>query len=158
MGNFVFNIAKGRVAEFYDRVDQADPADCALVAVILAETGLEADSVLGDKDSLADVVSGTTNEATNANYARKTFVAADLAALTPDDTNNRMDLDYPDLNWSPGPAAGDNWKKIVWCYDPDTTGGSDSDLIPLTCHDITVIPDGNEVTLSTSTGVGFRAS
>ena len=34
MADFVFNIAKGRVAEFYNRVDTNDPANSALVIVV----------------------------------------------------------------------------------------------------------------------------
>lgn len=42
MANFVFNIAKGRVAELYNRVTTNDPANSALVAVVLATAGLDA--------------------------------------------------------------------------------------------------------------------
>jgi hypothetical protein len=44
----------------------------------------------------------------------------------------------------------------VICYDPDTTTGTDADLIPLTKHDLTWTPDGNNFTLSIADF--FRAS
>jgi hypothetical protein len=37
---------------------------------------------------------------------------------------------------------------VVICYDPDTTGGTDADLIPLTKHDLAWTPDGNNFTLT----------
>src|SRR3990170_523066 len=100
MANFVYNIAKGRVAELYNRVDLSDPTNAVLVVAVLATAGIEADSVLIDKDDLAAVVSGTTNEVTNSGYARKVLTDADIVAFAPDDTNDRVDLDIPDQNWT----------------------------------------------------------
>jgi hypothetical protein len=80
MADFVFNIAKGRVVEYYNRVKSNDPSPSALViAVVLATSGLESDATLKDKDDLAALVSGATNEATNTGYARKTLTDSDLA-------------------------------------------------------------------------------
>ena len=157
MANIVFNIAKGAVAEYYRRVDASDPTNAALVVVVLATTGLEADSVLIDKDTLADVLSGTTNEVTNSGYARKVLTDTDLAALTPDDTNDRVDVDIPDQTWT-AVAAGDGWSKLLICYDPDSTGGADSAIIPLTAHDFVLVPDGSDVVAQVSSTGFFRAS
>ena len=155
MADFVFNVAKGRVAEFYNRVDSNDPANSAIVVLLLATTGLEADSVLKDVDTVAALVAGSTNEATNAGYARLTLTDADLSALSPDDTNDRMDLDTADLTFG-AISSGDSISKLVFAYDPDTTGGTDSSLIPLTAHDVTITPDGSSVTVAVSTF--YRAS
>lgn len=157
MADFVFNIALGRVAELYNRVDSNDPANSALVIVVLATSGLEADATLKDKDTLADVVSGATNEVTNTNYARKVLTDGDLAAYAPDDTNDRTDLDIPDQTWT-AVAAGDGWSKIIICYDSDTTGGADSAIIPLTAHDFVVTPDGSDITAEIATAGFYRAS
>src|SRR3970040_1245194 len=112
MANQIFNIALGRVAELYNRVDTNDPANSALIIVLLASTGIETDAVLKDKDDLAAVVSGTTNEATNTGYARKVLTDADIVAFAPDDTNDRVDLDIPDQTWT-AVAAGDGWNEVV---------------------------------------------
>ena len=153
----VFNVAKGRVAELYNRVQTNDPTNSALVIVALATSGLESDATLLDADTLAAVVAGTTNEVTNTNYARKVLTDADLSAISPDDTNDRMDLDIPDQTWT-GVAAGDGWSKLVVCYDGDTTGGTDSNIVPMTLHDFAVTPDGNPI-LATINAAGFyRAS
>jgi hypothetical protein len=157
MADFVYNIGKGRVAELYNRVDTNDPANSALVVVVLAQSGIETDAVLKDKDDLAAVVAGTTNEVTNTNYARKVLTDADLAAFAPDDTNDRVDLDIPDQTWT-AVAAGDNWSDLVVCYDNDTTGGTDANIVPLTQHDFTVTPDGSDITAQIAATGFYRAS
>ena len=157
MAASVFNIAKGRVAEYYSRVDSNDPANSALVIVVLADSGLESDATLLDLDTLEAVLAGTTNEATNTGYARKTLTDADLGALTPDDTNDRMECDIADQTWS-SVSAGDDWAKVVICYDSDTTGGDDGDIIPLTLHDFVASPSGANITLQVPTTGFFRAA
>lgn len=153
MANIVFNIAKGRVVEYYNRVKSNDPANSALILVPIETSGLEADSVLMDKDDLAAVLSGTTNEQTT--MGRKTLTDADLAALpAPDDTNNRYDVSLPTVTWTA--ATGNAISKILVCYDSDTTGGADSDIIPLTMFDCVATPDGSNIQITT--GVFFRAS
>lgn len=157
MADFVFNIAKGRVAEFYNRVDTNDPANSALVIVVLATSGLETDAVLKDKDTLADVLAGTTNEVTNTNYARKTLTDTDLAAFAPDDTNDRVDLDIADQTWT-AVAAGDGWSKLLICYDGDTGAGTDANIIPLCAYDFVLTPDGSTITAQINASGFFRAS
>jgi hypothetical protein len=157
MADFVYNIAKGRVVELYNRVDTNDPANSALIVAVLAASGIETDAVLRDKDTFADVVAGTTNEVTNTGYARKVLTDADIVAFAPDDVNDRVDLDIPDLTWT-GVAAGDGWSDVVICYDNDTTGGTDANLIPLTQHDFVVTPDGSDITAQIAAAGFFRAS
>lgn len=145
MANQVFNIAKGRVAEFYNRVQSNDPANSALIVVAIVTT--ETDATLRDLDTLAAVLANAnTAEATNSNYARKVLTDADLSALAVDDSNDRMPLDCADQTWT-AVGAGDNWTDLLFCYDPDTTGGTDANIIPLTMHDFTVTPDGSDITV-----------
>jgi len=160
MGDFVFNIAKGRVVEYYNRVEASDPTNAALIVVLLATTGLEADATLKDMDSLAAVVAGATNESTNTGYARKVLTDSDLAALpAPDDTNDRYDVDIPDQTWTGVANDGTGAiSKLLICYDPDTTGGADSAIIPLTCHDFAVTPDGSDIVAQIAAAGFFRAS
>ena len=157
MANLVFNIALGRVAELYNRVDTNDPANSALVIAILATSGIESDATLKDKDSLADLVSGTTNEVTNSGYARKVLTDADIVAFAPDDVNDRVDLDIPDQTWT-AVAAGDGWNDLVVAYDGDTTGGTDSNIVPMTLHDFVVTPDGSDITAQIATAGFYRAA
>ena len=156
MADFVFNIAKGRVAELYNRVDSNDPANSALIIVVIDANG-DTDATMRDRDDLSALLGGTANEVTNTNYARKTLTDADLTALTIDDTNDRVDLDIPDQTWT-AVAAGTAWTDLLVCYDGDTTGGTDSNIIPLTCHDFAVTPDGSDITAQIAAAGFFRAS
>ena len=54
MADFVYNIAKGSVAEYYKRVDGSDPTNAVLVIVVI-ETAT-ADATLIDLDTLALVL------------------------------------------------------------------------------------------------------
>ncbi|MFI6909668.1 hypothetical protein ACIBKY_50995 [Nonomuraea sp. NPDC050394] len=144
MANFAFNISLGRIAELYHRVKIGDPAGSSLLVVALAETGLESDAVLKDKDTLADVLAGATNEAGNAGYARKVLAAVDLHAVAADDAADRMRLDIPDQTFTAVQTAGGPWAKIVIAYRP-AAASPDSAIIPLTCHDFTMTPDGNNI-------------
>ena len=56
MANIVFNIAKGRIVELYNRVKGNDPANAALILVPIETSGLESDATLVDKDDLAAVL------------------------------------------------------------------------------------------------------
>lgn len=156
MADFVFNIAKGRVAELFERVAQNDPANAALVIVVIDTSAL--DATLIDLDTLAAVLADAdTAEVTNTNYARIVLTDSDLSAISPDDANDRMDLDFADQTWS-AVAAGDSWTDLLVCYDGDTTGGTDANIIPLTCHDFSVTPDGSDITAQLAAAGFFRAS
>lgn len=153
MASIVFNIAKGRVKELYNRVKSNDPANSALILVPIETSGLESDATLIDKDDLAAVLSGTTNE--QSTMGRKTLTDADLAALSsPDDTNDRNECDLPTVTWTA--ATGNPISKILVCYDSDTTAGTDANILPLTLFDAVATPDGNDLQLTG--GTFFRAS
>lgn len=153
MANIVFNIAKGRVVEYYNRVKSNDPTNAALILVPIETSGLEADATLIDVDTLAALIAGTTNEQTT--MGRKTLTDADLAALpSPDDGNDRYDVSLPTVTWTA--ASGNSISKIAVCYDSDTTSGTDSNIIPLTMFDFAQTPSGADIQMTT--GVFFRAS
>lgn len=145
MANIVFNIAKGRIIELYNRVESNDPANSALVLVPIEAAGLEADSVLIDADTLAAVLAGTTNEQTT--MGRKILTDAELAALpAPDDTNNRYEVSLPTVLWPA--ASGNAISKILVGYDPDTTAGTDANIIPLTMFDFAQTPSGSNIEMT----------
>lgn len=145
MSNIVFNIALGKVA-YYASLPAANDG---LVLIALESSGLEADSVLRDKDDFAAVVSGATNEQTTV--GRKALASV---TVTVDDTSDRVDVDAADVTWTA--PSGNAIGAVVICYDPDTTTGTDADLIPLTKHDLSWTPDGNDFALTVSDF--FRAS
>lgn len=152
MANIVFNIAKGKVAEYFDRVDNNDPANSAIILVPIETSGLEADAVLIDVDTLTALVAGSTNEQTT--MGRKILTDVELATNAPDDTNDRNERSLPSVTWTA--ATGNAISKIAVCYDADTTSGTDANIIPLTMFDAVATPDGNNLVLSA--GVFFRAS
>lgn len=159
MADGVFNIAKGRVVEYYNRVKSNDPSASALVIVALKTSGLESDATLIDYDDLAAILAAANDEATNSGYARKVLTDADLAALpAPDDTNNRYDIDLPDQTWSAVAATGGAWSKLLVCYDADTAAGTDANIIPLTHHDFVVTPDGTDIVAQIAAAGFFRAA
>jgi hypothetical protein len=127
-----------------------------LIVVVIDAAG-DTDATMRDRDDLAALLGGTANEVTNTNYARKVLTDADLGAFAPDDTNDRVDLVIADQTWV-AVAAGTAWTDLLVCYDPDTTGGTDSTIIPLTCHDFAVTPDGSDITADVPVAGFFRAS
>ncbi len=157
MGNFVYNAGLGRVAQKYQDIQANLKPNSAIIITVLASAGLESDAVLKDKNTLSNVVIGTTNEVTNTNYARKVLTDADLVAYAPDNTNDRVDLDFPDQTWT-AVASGDAWAAVVVSIDEDTASGTDANVLPLTHHDFVVTPDGNDITLQVGTSGFYRAS
>lgn len=159
MANFVFNIGKGQPVELYRRVKSNDPANSALIVVLLATTGLESDATLKDKATLAAVLSGATDEATNTGYARKVLTDSDLAAVpSPDNSLDKYNFTIPNLTWTSVANDGTGAiSKLLICYDADTTGGTDANIIPLTAHDFVVTPNGNDIVTSVNAAGVFSA-
>lgn len=156
MADQILNIALGRVAELYNRVDINDPANAALI--VIAWVASDTDAAIKDIDDVAALEAlASTAEATNTNYARKTLTDADIVAFAPDDTNDRVDLDIPDQTWT-GVAAGDNWTDLSINYDSDTTGGTDANIVPCTWHDFAITPDGSDITAQIAATGFYRAS
>jgi hypothetical protein len=152
MANIVFNVAKGRVVELYNRVESNDPSTSALILIPIETSGLEADATLIDADTVTALLAGATNEQTT--MGRKVLTDTELASLpAPDDGNDRYDVSLPEVTWAA--ASGNAISKIVVAYDPNTGAGDDDDLIPLTMFDAAATPDGNDLVLSA--GVFFRA-
>ncbi|WP_416976700.1 hypothetical protein [Streptomyces sp. T028] len=145
MANIVFNVALGRLA-YYASLPAANDA---LIMVPLESSGLVADSTMRDYDTLSDLLAGASNEQTTV--GRKTLASV---SVTINDTNDRVDIDAADVTWTS--PTGNAIGALVICYDPDTTTGTDADLIPLTKHDLTWTPDGNNFALTIADF--FRAS
>jgi len=156
MGDFVFNIAKGSVAGNYRRIDANDPANSAFLIIIIDANG-DTDATMMDRDDMSALLGGTANEVTNSGYARKTLTDADLTAFSPDDANNRVDLDFADQVWT-AIGAGTAWTDAIVAMDTDTTGGTDSNVEPQTLHDFPITPDGSDITLQVAAAGFFRAS
>lgn len=123
-GPFVFNIMKGKAA-YYATLPATNDA---LVLVWLKNTGLEADATLQDYDNLSVLLAAANDECDFTGYSRRTLANVTSAV---DDTNNlfKIDADDPATYTNTGTAqiAG----AAIVCYDDDTTGGTDTNLIPI---------------------------
>lgn len=156
MANLVTNRAKGRVNEYVNRVNNNDPANSVLV-VIPIDAGSVTDDQLRDCDTFAEMITAGVTERSANNWNRKTFADADLGDPTVDDTANAQASDIPDFSWDPGPTAG-AVTDLVLCYDSDSTGGDNTNLIPLTVHDFAVTPDGNKINATVNAAGFYSAS
>jgi hypothetical protein len=158
MGQGLFNCSRGRAVELHRRVNDNDPANSAIILVVLAEAGLESDDVLRDYDTLAAILAASNNEVTNSGYSRIVLSDSGVGAPTIDDTADSVVLTHATQSFGgPNVAAGDSWRKLLYCYDADTTGGSDSDIIPITFHDMllsgaAIIPAGAPILWSVPDG------
>lgn len=148
MAALIPNIAKGKVA-YYAGLPAANDA-----VIWVLFTGTETDDNLRDADTLTAVIALAVNEATFTGYARVTGTSV---TVTVDDTNNRTDVDTADPSWSP--TSAEALTRIGAFYDPDTTGGTDADLIPLFIDDfvLTTATSGT-LTYTVATSGFFRAS
>lgn len=135
MADLSFNITKGRAVHWCTLPATAD----ALILVPLEATGIEADATIVDHDDLAAVLAGTSNEQTT--MGRKTITSG--VVVTVDDTNNRVDVDFPDQTWTA--ATGNAISDLLVCYDGDTGAGTDSNILPLTIHDFPETPTGSDI-------------
>lgn len=160
MADFVFNVAKGRVAELVSRVKSNDPVSSALVVVALKSSGLETDAVLKDYADLGALLAAANDEATNAGYARKVLddTAVGATPVVVDNTNDWVDVTIPNQTWSAVQAAGGNWGAILLCYDADTTAGTDSNVVPLLKWDAAITAEGTDIGFTVTAPGVYRAS
>lgn len=153
MADIVFNIAKGRVAE----LAALGAANDALILVLLKTAGLESDATLIDYDTLGAILAAANDEADFTGYARATLGSV---TVTVDDTNNRVDVDAADpAAYTNSGGSAQAVSKAIICYDNDTTGGTDANLVPLVGLDCVVTFDvGVATTLSFASAGFFRAA
>jgi hypothetical protein len=145
VADFVFNIAKGKVAQ----LGALSAANDALIVIPIEASGVESDATLRDYDTVSALLAAANNE--QSTMGRKTITSV---TVTVDDANDRVDVDIADQVWTA--ATGNAISDLLIAYDPDTTGGTDADLIPLTWHDFSITPDGSDVTATVANF--YRAS
>src|SRR5574343_324791 len=108
MADFLFNVAKGRIVELANRVNDNDPTNTSLT-------------------------------------------------VTTDDSGDLQSVDMADQTFS-AIASGDGWTDLLVCYDSDTTGGTDSNIIPLMQFDAPVTPDGTDIIVAVNASGLMSAS
>jgi hypothetical protein len=144
--DFVYNIAKGAVAEMF--------RDGAANGIVLLLKAAGTDATQKDFDDLAALIAdASVDEADFTNYARKTGLTG---TITVDDTNDRVDVDLADQTWSSaGGAANNTLTDLVVAYQ---NSAADSGRVPLTQHDFAVTTDGSDLTAQFNAAGFYRAS
>lgn len=150
MASYIFNISRGRVVEYYARIVQNDPNTSGFLVSLLKAN--EAVGSLVDHDTLASLL-GSNTAADFTNYVRKTITDATLASLpAPDDTNNKMVLQFPSQTWlNAGGATNNTLTMAIVSYAPDVAG-ADSTIIPCAAYDYATVTNGTDITISWPNG------
>jgi len=162
MADFVSNIAKGRGTQWVEEIrGSVSPYTNSALIVSLWRRGASTDAVLKDYNDMAafeaDANAAELTSGVNANYVRKNVIDT-TPTITYDDTNEWVDVDMPDITWTALGAGGTAITDLMVAFDPDTTAGTDSTVIPWTFHAFAVTADGSDVTAQIATLGFFRAS
>lgn len=156
MANYFFNQGKGRIAELANRVNNNDPAGAVFIAAVLNSITTNTQSALEDLDTFAAVLATTTTaEVTNTNYSRVVWTSTSGVTVTVDDTNDRVNIDGPDLTFT-SISTGDNWSGTMIGYATSSTA-TDANITPLVHLKSVVTTDGNNISLQVGAS-GFARS
>lgn len=144
MGEFVFTIAKGAIAE-------KARAGGSLGVMLLKRA--EPDTVLQGYRSVAEMLASGNDEADFTGYQRKTGLSGSVRV---DDPDSHIDVAVPSVRFE-RPAGGDVDNDLVKLVVFHEEGDSDSARVPLTAHDLRAKTDGNPFTVEFATDGFFRA-
>lgn len=144
--DLMFNIAKGKAAYLAGLPATND----ALIAVPIETSGIVSAATMKDYDTLALLLAGASNEQTA--MGRKTLTGV---TVTTNDTDDATYVDCDNITWPT--ATGNPVSALVVCYDPDTTTGTDSDLIPLVCLDFVATPSSDDIMYQVAAAGLFKA-
>lgn len=158
MASAIFNISKGRLNEYAIRVDGSDPANAVFVVMLLQDTGLESLAVLEDYDDFAVILAAANTEVSVASYARLILDDTDITGPVVDDGADEQTFDIGDFDFG-ALESGQNVSAAIIGYDADSTGGADSDIIPvhLTIPAATVPTNGETFHFRTPSGLWTAA-
>jgi hypothetical protein len=140
MADFIFNIAKGKIAE--------KVADGATLRVLILK-GAGTDAAMKDADNITALLAvGSVVEADFTNYPTGPRQAISGATATVDDTADLMKVDCSDILFTSAGGASNNTTTDAIIYeDVDGSDGDNNTAIPLMCFDAVFTTDGNNVTL-----------
>lgn len=140
------NIAKDAAAEKF--------RDGAANGIVLLLKANETEADLVDHDELAALLGAAGNtEADFTNYARKTGLTG---TITVDDSNDRVEVDFPDQTWSSaGNGTNNTLTKLITAYEESA---ADSGRIPISHHDFASTTDGSDLTAQFNAAGFIRAS
>lgn len=141
MSDFVFNAAKGKVAHYASLA--ATTADDSLIVVPLEAASLEVDATLMEKLTLKAILDATTNEQTA--MGRKTLTGV---TVTVSNVSDSVTVDCDDFSFTA--ATGSPISAFIVCYVPETGVSPDQEVIPLTKHDFSAVPNGGDIPVQVS--------
>ncbi len=142
MANLIFNVMKGAWAQYGTLPLASD----GLTLVPLLSAGLVSDATMRDYTTLAAVLAGNTE----SNIGRK---ALTTVTVTVDQAADVVLLDCDDFTYTAATAGGAVGAFVI-CYVPIVGTSPDSAVIPISKHDVTFTPAGNNVNVTIATG-GF---
>jgi hypothetical protein len=154
VANYVFGGALGKVGSYV--ADVLAGGNDAIIWIPMATSGT-AEQAEALTDFAAVEADANFSEQTGSGWSRVTHdETGDSLAYAFDTSNNRGEADSADLVWA-APSVG-NTVGVIACYDPDTTGGTDSSLIPLVHLDMVVTANGQQVTFQFNAEGWFNAT
>lgn len=124
MAQAISNVAKGKIRT----LGELPLTNDAIIWILLQSAGLEALSVLQDYTTLAALLAGASDEvaSTFSGGARQTATGV---TVTVSQVTDDVLIDCADPQWTVT-ASAQAIGAVIACYDDDTTGGSDTNLIP----------------------------
>lgn len=143
MGNFEFNVAKGKWRYYMELPGLTD----SLVAVLFQSAGIQSDDVLNNYGDLGSIKASNA-EANFTSYARINITSG--IVITQNNTTNIVNGDIADLTWSAA-TPGNTLAKMVLCYKPDSTA-IDSAYIPLLGFDCAGPTNGSDIIVQINAG------
>lgn len=157
MADLVFNPGLGATRRYADLV----LAGTGVLKVVILKTA-EADATLRTRATLAAVKAAAgTAEADwtgGTAYARKELDATgDGLAVAIGAT--QVDVDASDLTWLNAGVSTTPMQlsDLLFCYAP-TSGATDANIVPLTCHDYPEIANGADITATLAATGFYRAA
>lgn len=156
MANYVFGtVGCGKVGQYVQNVIDNNPANSAIIWVPMLTSGTaeQAETLATMAAVEADA---NFSEQTTGGWSRVTHDdVGDGLAYAWDATNNRNEADSNDLVWA---SPSTNTVGLIACYDPDTTTGTDTTLIPLVHLDMVVTGNSQQVTFQFNTEGWYNAT
>lgn len=154
MANGVFNNARGKIG-WYGSDTLGLTGNGGIVVVVLEAA--EADDTLNNYTNLDTLLTQAGNtQWTASGYSRAVHAAADVTWSADNTANTAKLVIDTDDTWTS--VTGNAAVKLLICYDPDTTSGDDTTIIPLTYHDFSVTPNGGNITANYDQTNGVWAS
>lgn len=143
-----FNISKGKVNAYFDRVANNDPANSA-IEIILLKTAVADNSLVAFETLSALLADAGNEEADFTNYARITLTDAEISGSVVDHVNEECNSFIPDQQiLSAGGTTDNALVKIVTCYTPDATVSDDSTRIPCDFYAVSGTTTGNNMNIN----------